>query len=455
MFFSNINLHNSEYFNILKRQKIVKEVETEPVPKGKDNDAEKTPSASSENKKEKTIIKVPIDNILKELDILSEFHKPIIQTQKDSFTQKSLEELFNKSEGLGGIGLFERLQELSDSEDEGIKEFVRIINETFENYSIADRDDLKIYMLKQILSLVNKQNGNVNGNIGVYGISPEDISSFVKCGDFLKVLQDIVKSDELKNNFENGFNGQVDDFAQTSSGPCGLLSSIKALNSSKMGREILSQSIQWSDDKSSVTIVFAGVNKSYTIPLMEILENHDNYVTGDIEAAALMMAIEKLRREIAVGKANIEPYNEYNGDGNLPDDDGNPGSGIYAASSNQLIYCLTGKHAAPLDGDDVKNREILESFREHLLTDGFVSYASTISLSDENLYNFYKRHNVNKLSEEDLNALRGTGHGLAIIGANKNGVIIAPPESTQTIEISWEEFYTMGIDSIEEVALWE
>ena len=86
----------------------------------------------------------------------------------------------------------------------------------------------------------------------------------------------------------------MENFAQDGKGDCWLISSLKALNNSEKGKEIIKSCLS-ADNAGNITVNIKGIDKSYTITNDEINAaiDSENSALGDKDAIAIELAFEK------------------------------------------------------------------------------------------------------------------------------------------------------------------
>lgn len=143
----------------------------------------------------------------------------------------------------------------------------------------------------------------------------------------------------------NAVNGQLDNkIKQGQVGDCWLLSALNSLNTTQIGKNIIQDTIKQNAD-GSVEINFKGVNKSYTIPVEEMIEKRKDYSHGDNDAFVIELAAEKLRCDIQSGKIVLDEGLDCISKSAL-----NPEKGLKSGISVEGLYYLTG-----IEGNVTKN----------------------------------------------------------------------------------------------------
>ena len=370
------------------------------------------------------------------------------------FKKNLMTELFKGKDKIDASTFFYSLSSMLSSSIPEVQQLANLINNEFLKYGIDNRNDLKKLFIQEFFVKIN-QLGSTN-SIENYKLNHDNFKKLYESGNIISILNNLMETfdfNQIKNSY---FDSSIGSFAQNGDGGCWMYAGLKALSSTTTGQELIRNAINWNADRSAVTIKFQGVNKSYTISLSALIDNRMDYALGDLEAAAFGMATEMLRRDIKNGFVHITDARDFNHVNT--EDSGKPGEGLYGGNTDQFFYFLTGKKEDPTGAGRGNDRVDIsaygKTFLQHLITDGFNHYTSTFTLSNENLYNFYKKHNVNNYTEEQLLPLKQSGHAFAITGITNNTVIISDPASTIPIEISWDEFCNLGIDYVSELYMY-
>ena len=381
-------------------------------------------------------------------------NKPQILTigsgKNTTVSYEDLSQLFGGTDKLDRITAFDicgKLDEMLASDNPRLRRFANMLNNAFNSYNISDREDLKVYLLQEIISKISQQNDWTLSGIGGYNLEPEHLLDLLNNDSFFVSLQGILNSSELHDAMEGGFDSTIGSFVQNGAGPCWMFSGLKALSASTTGQELIRNSMSWAPDRSSVTIYFQGVNKSYNISLTELMENRHMYAFGDIEAVAFAMATEMLRRDIKEENVEVTDHNNYNYVNK--DDNGNPSEGLTSGNTTQFFYFLTGKYEDSTG--NAQGNNIVSPTPENLarlLEDGLIHYSAIATIEGPDLARFYRNYNYNNLNENQLSELEATdengnprhGHAFAITGISNGTVTVTDPSSTVSVELSWSEF---------------
>ena len=297
---------------------------------------------------------------------------------------------------------------------------------------------------------VYRKDDDIKGQVVGYDVNLKDLLK--NFSDWKAVEPVAVDNDNTTN--PSGVNGKIDEHVgQGGTGDCWLLTGVLALNSTKVGKNIIKSSITANAD-GSVTVNFKGVGVSYTISLDEIKKHDtdnikkDAYSNGDNDMLVLELAVEKLKNDIASGKVKLDviedSYEGYNGESGE----------IEGGFPQQLLYFLTGEESttatatyirAPQTPNDPAQTFIPESYINKIFNEALENGNTAITFG---LYDGTHSAKLTNGKDYTLPLGRG-GHALAITNLTKDTVTFVNPwDSTQEYTMSWSEFAKLGIGMI-------
>jgi len=236
--------------------------------------------------------------------------KHIPEEDVKNATTINTEQLFANQEEISAEYLLEHLDEMSLSSDPGIRKLAQLLDKYY-NENLYDElrnsgDWAQSYISYE--NFINALIQTINQECGIENSTPPTLSkeaiNKLNTENLFDKLKEIAKSDECyKNGIINGINGEIDEFRQGGTGDCWLLAGLKALASTKEGKELINKQIKWADDFSSVTIYFAGKDKYITVTIDEIIAatkdlndkgTNSQYSKGDIDVLVIELAMQKL-----------------------------------------------------------------------------------------------------------------------------------------------------------------
>ncbi len=157
-------------------------------------------------------------------------------------------------------------------------------------------------------------------------------------------IQEIIDrnyEDNLKIEKLSGIkiNGKIDDSAQGEIGDCWLLAGINSLSYSKLGENVLKNSIQ-NNKNGTYTVALKGVNFScdFTSSDIKYAKQSGRYSSGDSDILLMELAVEKFFEAYQDGKVKL-PKNAPNFN-----KDKIGSSYLYGGNFRDIIYLLTGKN---------------------------------------------------------------------------------------------------------------
>jgi hypothetical protein len=228
-----------------------------------------------------------------------------------------------------------------------------------------------------------------------------------------------------------------------------LLTALISLSASEKGKEIIKNAISFKPN-GDASVYFAGVGKTYTVTAEEIVEARGDFGTngplsrGDDDVVILELATEKLRRDIAVGKVNIDEGGVY--DNYSMGDNGGASEGVEGGWPAQMIYFLTGQKSEinkNSDGSNLSQKQIENFFNKYK---GKASYTTVLNFSVGP-----GKHTVTTVTGEVVTVDVSTGHAFAITNVDYNNKIVTivnPWDSSKEYTLTWAEFAKFGIKSL-------
>ena len=217
--------------------------------------------------------------------------------------------------------------------------------------------------------------------------------------------------------------GEINDTKQGSTGDCWLLSAVNALNSTKAGKEILKETIEYT--KGGINIHLKGAG-SYFVSDEEILKTKGTmeYSGGDDDMIAIELAVNyalnKFKEDNTFPVTQSGEATTFEG---WPVEDGK----LIGETGEFGLYLLTGKKAEKIFEDDNINK-ILDEFAQD-----DSSYAITVGTGAP-----FKLRDVN-----NKKVTFSENHEYALVGVNKENDTVTlqnPWNTKKKITISRDDF---------------
>lgn len=159
------------------------------------------------------------------------------------------------------------------------------------------------------------------------------------------------RKEEIQKLKATTADGVLENFAQDGKGDCWLISSLKALNNSQKGKEIIKSCLS-ADNAGNITVNLKGIDKSYTITNDEINAaiDSENSALGDKDAIAIELAFEKhIKSAIDSKKTNSNMDSINAGRYSMGDDY------LYGGRPKVAIETLTGLNVSTISRSKDKN----------------------------------------------------------------------------------------------------
>lgn len=159
------------------------------------------------------------------------------------------------------------------------------------------------------------------------------------------------RKEEIQKLKATTADGVLENFAQDGKGDCWLISSLKALNNSEKGKEIIKSCLS-ADNAGNITVNLKGIDKSYTITNDEINAaiDSENSALGDKDAIAIELAFEKhIKSAIDSKKTNSNMDSINAGRYSMGDDY------LYGGRPKVAIETLTGLNVSTISRSKDKN----------------------------------------------------------------------------------------------------
>lgn len=233
-------------------------------------------------------------------------------------------------------------------------------------------------------------------------------------------------------------NGVLESFSQDGKGDCWLISSLKALNNSEVGRATLKECIS-ADSNGNVTVNLKGVDKTYTVTADEINQviNEGNSAVGDKDAVAIELAFEKYIKEGIENKQTNYNENSLNRKRVVVGDDY-----LYGGRPKVAIETLTGKSVSTISRSRKDSNIVIQD-----------NTAILKSMSEETLKPYMDNpNNIIVVSLDGADERRGDlAHGFAFKGYDDKYVYLENTylndDGSKKIEkFTKEEFYLRLIE---------
>lgn len=171
------------------------------------------------------------------------------------------------------------------------------------------------------------------------------------------------RKEEIQKLKTTTADGVLENFAQDGKGDCWLISSLKALNNSQRGKEIIKSCLSV-DNAGNITVNLKGVDKSYTITNDEINAaiDSENSALGDKDAIAIELAFEKHIKAVIDSKKTNSNIDSINAGRYIIGDDY-----LYGGRPKVAIETLTGLNVSTISRS--KNKNIIVQDHVALLKD--------------------------------------------------------------------------------------
>jgi len=315
--------------------------------------------------------------------------------------------LFSNSDKIDAEYIVNNIQDLKFSTDPGVRKFIKMLEEQFDKYSCFSKYT-QIDLVNNLIEFINKE-------CNLYSSSPHILSKSaiekLNSNNAIQQITSIVNSKPFYYTNMISSDGIIDDFYQGHTGDCWLLSGIQSLASTPQGASLIKNAIQWSDDYSSVTVYFAGVDKYVTLSAEEIIEEMTlRYSSGDDDVLILELAMQKV-------------YGDINGD--KPTTFWNYFIDNECSEYHTGIGCVVKKPYCDL---------LLERKHKGL------GFAASIAIKGD-----YSIPCLNGKTFE----YHGGAHALAIVDITEDTIsFVNPWDSTEVYTITMEQFYNMQVKAL-------
>ena len=352
------------------------------------------------------------------------------ENDEKTITKEQLEQLYDNIAGMDGD------EKMSENE----LKFFAELGEDENKKGILDKSDFVAITVKKEPVVQNDNSEEEFDNIKSLKLKQNDSSSESAQGQSQRpVTQAEIAAREMKyESLEEHGHPKVSEKNVTSvndelevdgiikgpiiqgrgTGDCWLLAGLNALNSTEKGQQIIRNSIIPNED-GTVTVNFAGANKSYTLTPDEIkahdtdLNLHDKYSNGDNDVLVLELGIEKLIKD------NPELLNTSDG--------------IKGGSMDNLWKALTPNYQIETYDDNKNGKGIPEDkIRETLQK----------ALNNKNVaIGFGLRDGgTAKLTNGKDFEYNTNAHVLAVTNVNDNEVTFVNSTNGASYNMTWEEF---------------
>ncbi len=234
--------------------------------------------------------------------------------------------------------------------------------------------------------------------------------------------------------------GQIEPTKQGQVGDCWILSGVNSLSYSEKGREIIENSLQYTEE--GVYVNFKGIDKSYYVS-NENISLSTFLSRGDKDMRAFELATNYALQDYASGKIEINDetskYVKYEPSLNTSEDGLVP---IHGDFTPKMMYLLTGQNAGYLSSDPKNGNQALD---DYIANDG---KSMSITLSP----NFEKDEKSKTFTTLDNKEVEmSNNHAYAVKAASGNSVtVIDPWDSSKEIKLDRDtvidNFYFSAID---------
>ena len=326
-----------------------------------------------------------------------------------------VENLFKNNDSMTVSDLFHSNYVIN--EDKGLMKFAENFDKAVSQFNLQgskyDREDL----LRSIVVLLNKRAGVQNT---VPAALQKETIEKLNQQDIFVILEEIIESGELKEEYYLGVDGNIDDFGQGQKGDCWLLGALISMSATEFGRQALKEAIVQNED-GSVTVTFKGLGLSRTVTAESLVEAQSaGYSSGDNDVLAVELAVEQLINE-----------NKISGDF------------VDGGSSEKAVYYLTGLSYTDIYDPNLNN----DTFKE--IADDFNNGNTIITLDAHKDWGTpketYQYYTMTTVDGKEFSFVRGHAYGV-IAMTDDTITIVNPWYSDKKYTISFETLKYFGLN---------
>ena len=246
-------------------------------------------------------------------DIVNQKSKNIVHIDSSEVENAQIidtDALLNGSSGINADYIMEHLYELQLSSDPGIRKLVDILLPTdnksgelqIKLFESLNTNDTYFPTAKYIDLLLS----TALNKAGIECHSPIQLTKEILSQvNLLDVISDVIDNADvegmIRKYIADGVDGVIEEVNQGETGDCWMMSAIRSLVTTEIGRDCIKNAIKWNEDETAVNVYFAGIDEYVKVSIDEIcaaMMNSDYYSNGDLDVIVLEIAMEKIYGDI-------------------------------------------------------------------------------------------------------------------------------------------------------------